>query len=158
METTLNLETRAARIQQADRYSIGWDGKVTAVSVSITKPTVDEFGYTDQDDKHLFSKEKSDSLFLLNGNCPVAENLEDAKEIASILMPNSDGILDVINKKLQTEFRNKVRAFLNAKVESKKAVEKAKKIEDFESLKSDLADGTIDQDEFNARILAIMTR
>ena len=147
----LEQSERKTRIEAAHRFSIGWNGETTTIAVGISSKTIENFGYT-LDDSNLLDKNKGTGMFVQNGNCPKARSFEEAREIAKILLPKADDLLEVINAKFATEFQNKARALLNQVAESKKAIKQATA----EELKEMLDNGEITIDEMFAKMKALI--
>ena len=153
----LKKEELSARIEKARNFSLAieCDPEIETknVEVSINDDTAEKFGYNTlglDENSEMFQKYNKDrvkynGLFLINGNCPVARDLDEAELIASVLMPKKKSLLDVINAKFLTEYQNRIRGILNASQESKKALKTSTLLHASEQL----AAGKITQADFN---------
>ena len=155
--STLTTEQLDARVKQARRFSLDLPGDLQnnlhCAEVSISSKTAKAIGFDTlkcTEDTRLFRKVKNgkelDGYYIHNNNCPQATTIEEAELIASLLMPTKKSLLDVINAKLETEFQNRVRSFLNAPLESKKAIKESA----IQDAAMKLASGEITQEQFNS--------
>jgi hypothetical protein len=144
------------RIKSAKSFRLdGLNVKTEPIEIAIKDATAKEFGYDQLHltaDTPLFRKDGQQGYFLINTGCPVAASLEEAEEIAKRLLSKANDVLDVINAKFKTEFQNKVRAFLNAPVASKKAEKQATADE----LARQFASGEITAEQFAEKMKALI--
>jgi hypothetical protein len=150
MET--RIKNQDERVVNARGFKTSWTGKVIPTELSISSATAEKLGYVETD--VLYRKEvngkKLDGYYILNSNCPVAETLAQAEELAKEYL-DSDYI-KMVNYATKVKFDNTCRAFLNRVAESKKAVEQTKKLSKYDELVEKLQSGEITMEDFTKQV------
>ena len=162
----LTKEQLQSRIEQAKTFNIPAQEHST-VEVSISSETAKKLGFDTLEctlDTPLYRKEVKkgsglknvmDGFFILNNGMPVFSTIEEAQEVFKALMPDKNGLIEVLRAKATTEYQNKVRMFLNAPEASKKAEKDALKASMIQDLSKQLADGELTVAEYTMKMTAI---
>jgi hypothetical protein len=162
----LDANVREGRINSAKSHNVaGWTGDTTVIEFSITDAKAKELGYNLDDTGDfaiLCEKVNKDGtrlngLYMMNENCPVAENIDELTELCGLL---GTDLLKLGNAKIRTEYQNKCRGFLNAPAESAKAIAerqaKAVKQEKAKAISDAVASGDITMEQAFVQMQALL--
>lgn len=157
LETKLTIEQQEERIKLARNYKTAWEFETIPTEFSISSDTAKKFGYIENKDMYRKSDNKGnklDGFFVINNNCPVCRNEEQALIACKTILGKS--FLDLVNSAIKTLFDNTCRAYLNRAIESKKALERLSKQEKALEIQALVAEGKIDVLEAMKRMASLI--